>query len=321
MAATKRDYYEVLGVGRGASEKEIRQAYRKLARKYHPDLNPNDKTAEARFKEIGEAYEVLSDAEKRAKYDRYGHDWQLREQQEEAARKAGFDPNSFQQGNGGFTWTWESGQPGGFGSTGRGFGGFSDILEEILQGASGGRAGWRTRTQPMRGQDVEHPLEVSLAEAYTGTTRILQMEGPENRRLEVKIPAGVKDGSRVRIAGEGAPGMSGGPRGDLYLVITVRPDPLFERKGDDLYVEVPVALSELMLGGEVHVPTPRGTKLALKVPPETQNGKLFRLGGQGMPRLQGAGRGDLYAKVKAVLPTNLSPREKELFKELAKLRS
>ncbi len=322
MATTRRDYYDILGVARNAPEKEIRQAYRKLARKYHPDLNPNDKGAEAKFKEIGEAYEVLVDQSKRAKYDRFGHDWQMREQQEEAARKAGFDPSAFGQESGGFNRNWQSSEPSGFGSTSRGFGGFSDILEEILQGGGGGgRAGWRTKAGPTHGQDFDHPVEVTLAEAYNGTTRILQMETPENRRLEVKIPAGVKNGSRVRVAGEGLPGMGGGTKGDLYLVITVRPDPNFERKGDDLQVEIPVPLTTLILGGETHVPTPKGTKLALKIPPETQNGKLFRLGGQGMPHLQGGGKGDILAKVKAVLPTKLTEREKELFSELAKLRS
>ncbi|MHB0870908.1 MAG: DnaJ C-terminal domain-containing protein [Chloroflexota bacterium] len=316
-----RDYYEVLGVGRNASEKEIKQAYRRLARKYHPDVNPNDKGAEASFKEIGEAYEVLSDKEKRAKYDRYGHRWREVEAQEEAARKAGFGgfqgrpgAQGWGAGPGSQEWQWEAEGP-------VGGGGFSDILEEILRGAGGrGRSGARTRPTPIRGEDLEHPLEISLAEAYTGTTRILQMEAPTRRRLEVKIPAGVRDGSRVRVAGEGAPGFAGGPRGDLYLAISVRPDPNFERKGDDLYVDVPVPLETLILGGEVHVPTPKGTRLALRIPPETQNGKLFRLGGQGMPHLQGGGRGDLYARVKAVLPTNLSPRERELFQELAKLR-
>lgn len=312
----KRDYYDILGVSRNASDKEIRQAYRKMARKYHPDVNPGDKTAEVRFKEIGEAYEVLSDQEKRAKYDRYGHGWQNREAQEEAARRAGFRPGEFRRGPDGTAWEWETGP--GAGDFG---GGFSDILEQILRGGEGrARSGARTRTQPTRGEDLEYPLEVSLAEAYSGTSRILQMESPQNRRLEVKIPAGVRDGSRVRVAGEGAPGMFGGPKGDLHLVISVRPDPNFERKGDDLYVEVPVPLETLILGGEAHVPTPKGTRLALRIPPETQNGKQFRLGGQGMPHLQGTGRGDLYAKVKAVLPTDLTPRERELFQELARLR-
>ena len=311
-----RDYYDILGVGRNASEKEIRQAYRKLARRYHPDVNPSDKAAESKFKEIGEAYEVLSDSVKRAKYDRYGHNWQQMEAQEEAARQAGFRPGGFQSGPAGATWEWETGPGAGFGT-----GGFSDILEEILRGTGGrGRAGSRSSVQPTSGTDVEHPLEVSLAEALSGTTRILQMEGQQTKRLEVKVPAGVRDGSRIRVAGEGGPGIAGGPRGDLYLVVSVRPDPNFERKDDDLQVEIPVPLETLILGGEAHVPTPKGTRLALKIPAETQNGKLFRLTGQGMPHLQGGGRGDLYAKVKVVLPTNISPREKELFEELARLR-
>lgn len=312
---SKRDYYEVLGVTRSAPEKEIRQAYRKLARKFHPDVNPNDKNAETKFKEIGEAYEVLSDKGKRAKYDRWGHDWQQMDQQEEAARKAGFDPSQLRRNpSGGFEFRGAPFQ-------GTGGGGFEDVLDQILRG-SGGRGSWqgRTQTRSMKGEDVEYPVEVTLAEAYSGTTRILQMESPERRRLEVKIPAGVQEGSRIRIAGEGAPGFGGGPKGDLYLVITVAPNPHFERKGDDLYTEVLVPLDQLMLGGEAHVPTPKGNKLALTIPSETQNGKQFRLTGQGMPHLNGAGRGHLYAKVKAVLPTDLSPRERELFQELARLR-
>lgn len=313
----KRDYYEVLGVARTATEKDIRASYRKLARKHHPDVNPNDKAAEAKFKEIGEAYEVLSDKDKRAKYDRWGPDWEQRERAEEAARQAGFDPGAFRQTTDGYEFHTT-----GFGNPGAG-GGFEDILEQILGGVGGrGRGNWRTRAQTtsMPGEDMEHPVQVTLAEAYTGTARVLQIDGPERRRIEVKIPAGVRDGSRIRMAGEGGTGIGGGKKGDLYLVISVVPDPQFERKEDDLYVEVGVPLTTLALGGEAHVPTPTGKKLALRIPPETQNAKLFRLGGQGMPHLQGGGKGDLYAKMKAVLPEGLSVREKELFEELARLR-
>jgi curved DNA-binding protein len=232
----------------------------------------------------------------------------MREAQEEATRKAGFDPGGFQ---------WRTQSPGGdFGDFGGAEGGFGDILNEILRGQAGTRGGYRVRS--MAGHDIEHPVEVTLAEAFSGTARILHMEG--GRRLEVKIPAGVRTGSRVRIAGEGAPGIGGGPAGDLYLVTTVREDPTFERKDDDLYVEVPVDLATMMLGGEVFVPTPRGNRLALRIPTETQNGRLFRLAGQGMPRLGKSGRGDLFARVKAVLPSSLSERERELFEELATLR-
>jgi curved DNA-binding protein len=313
MPATKRDYYEVLGVPRNATEKEIRQAYRRLARQYHPDLNPGDKTAETRFKEIGEAYEVLSDPEKRKKYDRYGHNWQQAEAAEAAARSAGFQH---------FDFGWRPGAGGApFGATGGFFTDslFGDLLEDLF--APRGRGGFRSRTAAQPGQDLEQPIEVTLEEAFAGTQRVIQVQTPDGRlrRLEVKIPPGVTDGSRIRIAGEGGPGF-GGPPGDLYLVVSVRPHPVFQRKGDDLYVEVPVPLYVLVLGGEAQVPTPKGTRLALRIPPETQNGRVFRLAGQGMPRLQGDGRGDLYATVKAVLPTALSERERELFRELARQR-
>ena len=170
----------------------------------------------------------------------------------------------------------------------------------------------------MRGQDMETPVEVTLDEAFKGASRLV---GFDDRRLEVKIPAGVKDGSRVRIAGQGGPGYGGGKSGDLYLVVSVKPHKLFVRKGDDLYVDVSVQLTVAVLGGEAEVPTPKGGKLALKIPPETQNGRVFRLGGQGIPHLGKSGRGDLLARVKVVLPTKLSPQEKELFGQLSQLRS
>lgn len=307
MAAAK-DYYTTLGVKRDATEKEIKQAYRKLARKLHPDVNPGDKTAEAKFKEINEAYEVISDPEKRKKYDQFGANWQHADQFTSQGYRGA--PGDF----GGFR-----GETGAYGTeAGGGFGGLGDIFEEILRGR-GGRAG--RQPFPRRGEDIEYPIEISLEEAYNGGTRLIDVSAPQpggqvrQRRLEVKIPPGVTTGSRVRIAGEGQPGIAGGPKGDLYLLVSVRPHPQFERKGDDLHVEVPVNYLDAILGGEVEVPTLKG-KLALKIPTGTQNGKVFRLAGQGMPKLGSQLKGDLYVKVRAILPTSLSPEERQLFERL-----
>ena len=313
MAATRRDYYDLLGVKRDASEKEIRQAYRKLARKYHPDINPNDKTSEERFKQVSEAYEVLSDKDKRGKYDRYGHDWQMAEQAE-AARAQGYGPGGFR------TRTYTTGDPSDmediFG--GGGDGGLGGIFGDLFGRAGGGRR----RGETIPGQDIDQPVTVSLDEAFNGTTRILSMPTAEGtmRRIEVRIPPGVRDGSRVRVASEGSPSPFGGPKGDLYLVVSIAPHKTFERKDDDLHIKVPVPLHVAVLGGEVEVPTLKGGKLALRIPPETQNGRKIRLANQGMPRLTGNGHGDLYAEVAVVLPTHLSEEERGLFHRLAELR-
>jgi len=309
----QRDLYDVLGVARGAGEKEIRQAYRRLARKHHPDLNPNDKAAEARFKEIQHAYDVLSDKKSRALYDRFGHDWQR-------AADVGAAGASATPGGAGARWGSGTGQRPDFD--------FSQIFGDDLLGGifgasrGGGARGFGREPVRLRGEDVEYPVEVTLEEAYQGTTRKIELQAPEGpiRTLEVKIPAGVATGARVRVAGQGGPGLGGGPSGDLFLVVTVRPHALFERRGDDLYVTVPVGLTTAMLGGEVQVPTPAGTRLALKIPAESQNGQRFRLAGRGLPHLSGGGRGDLYAELKVQLPRGLSARERELIEELAKLR-
>ncbi len=304
-----KDYYKILGVGKDATAGEIKRAYRKLARKYHPDMNPDDKQAEERFKEINEAYEVLTDPKKRAKYDQLGtsyHEWQ---------RHGAPD---------GFDWgRWTEGFPG---STRAGhsdtlddlfgYGGFSDFFETIF-GNMGQRSTGRARTTSRRGQDYTQPIDVTLEEAYNGTTRILQVNG---QRLEVKIPPGVKTGSRVRVRGKGGPGRAGGLPGDLYLDVIILPHERFERVGDDLYCDVPVDLYTAVLGGRVQVPA-LGGPLILKIPPETQNGRLFRLKGQGMPSLGKKGtHGDLFVKVQVKLPQNLSKKEKALFRELARLQ-
>ncbi|MBC8275365.1 MAG: DnaJ domain-containing protein [Chloroflexi bacterium] len=320
-----KDYYAILGVGRSASEKEIKQAYRRLARKYHPDVNPGDKAAEAKFKEMSEAYEVLSDPEKRKKYDRFGDQWQYAEQFAKAGQGAQRDFSK-----GGTYTTFDFGDLGDLG----------DVFGGIFRGFGSG-SGTARRFAGARARSLEHPVEVTLEEAYHGTRRVLQLQAEEPcsvcrgsgrvgrarcsncggsgrllrpKRLEVKIPPGVAGGSRGRIAGQGGQGYDGA-KGDLYLGVKVLPHQAFERKGDNLHVEVPVPLVTAMLGGEVGVPALKGN-VALKVPAETQNGKVFRLAGQGMPHLNDSSRGDMFAKVKVVLPTKLTSQERQLFEQL-----
>jgi molecular chaperone DnaJ/curved DNA-binding protein len=311
-ANTRRDYYTVLGVPRTATDKELKTAYRKLARKHHPDVNPGDKKSESLFKEIGEAYSVLSDTEKRKKYDRWGHNWEKIDQAQAAGATYGGRPG------GGTTWTTTGGDgaAGGFNVESDDLGG----LFEQLFGRTAAAGRTRVRSAPRKGADAEQPVEISLEEAFNGTQRTFQlrdMQTGETRSVEVKIPAGATDGLRVRVAGKGEPGLAGAPAGDLYLIISIKAHPLFEREGDDLRVKVQTPLYSAVLGGEVMVPTPKGSQLALKVPPETANGQRIRLAGQGMPRVNGTGRGDLYAEITVQLPKSLSEREKTLFAELA----
>ncbi len=325
-----KDYYSILGVKRDASEREIKQAYRRLARKYHPDVNPGDKSAEAKFKEINQAHEVLSDKERRKKYDQFGDQWQYADQFDKAGRRQ--TPfRDFGRGGGTSGIRFEQGNLG-------------SLFDDLLQGFSARTS--RRRPRSRRGQDIEYPVKVTLEEAYHGSNRTISLQDEQAcsgcggtgqiqnlpcsvckgtgkvahlKRLEVKIPSGVKDGSRVRLAGKGGQGYAGGANGNLYLVISVKPHRLFKRDGDDLYVEVVIPLTVAMLGGEIQVPT-LNDKLALKILPETQNGRIFRLAGQGMPHLGNSSRGNLLAKVKVMLPTNLSPQEKELFNKLGELR-
>ncbi|MFN7162040.1 MAG: molecular chaperone DnaJ, partial [Fimbriimonadales bacterium] len=344
---------QILGVSRNADEKEIKSAYRKLARKYHPDVNPGDKAAEEKFKQINEAYQVLSDPEKRAAYDRYGEQWQAYQRMRE------------QYG--------ENFQPGGFETP---FGSFQEFIENLLRGG-GFEDSLRVQRAP---RDIEQTLEISLEDAIRGATRTIQLSLEEpcetcngtgvapNRRqtcracggtgrrrfgmfglemhcdecdgtgvvgapcptcrgrgtvrrtrtLTVNIPAGVTEGQRLRLAGEGAAGANG-KRGDLYLRLKLRPDPRFERQGDDLYTEVDIDYLTAILGGEVSAPTPHGA-VQMKVPPGTQSGTRFRLAGRGLPL--GKGKiGDLYVRARITVPKRLSPRERELLEALQQLRT
>lgn len=311
-----KDYYNILGVDRDADEQEIKRAYRKLALKYHPDKNPDDPNAEERFKEINEAYEVLGDPEKRAKYDQLGSSYRQWQQ-------AGGQP-------GGFDWSqWTRGAPGGqrvrvdIGDLGEMFGGgFSDFFEQIFAGGvprgagrsrSARRPGGRAQAHS-RGRDLEQPITISFEEAYSGTTRTIRHNG---RSLQVKIPPGAQTGTRVRLSGQGESGM--GASGDLYLDVRVQPDDRFRRSGADLHTDVEVDLYTAVLGGEVEVPTPAGPVM-LSVPAGSQPGQRFRLKGRGMPRLRDPEEhGDLYAHLNVQLPQDLSAEERELFEKLTEL--
>lgn len=331
-----KDYYKTLGVKKNADADEIKKAYRKLARKYHPDVNPDDKSAEEKFKDLNEAYEVLSDEDKRAKYDRFGAEWQQ-------YSRAGGRPEDFNWGN------WGAGQPGSGGYTqyrtvspeefeqmfGRSAGsggatGFSDFFD-FLFGAMGGRqTGFggsyssadnpfgRTGQSPTPAMlDQEHPVQITLEEAFQGTTRALQWES--GRRVEAKIPRGVRTGSRVRLSGQG--GSGDGRAGDLYLKVEVLPHPIYERDGDDLKMTVAVDLFTALLGGKVSVAA-MDKSVNLTIPAGIRNGKVFRLSKLGMPKLRRPDeRGDLYVMVAIELPEHLSEEEKTLVKQWQAIRS
>ncbi|TPW26470.1 molecular chaperone DnaJ [Pararhizobium mangrovi] len=354
----KADFYETLGVARGADEKELKSAYRKLAMKYHPDKNPDNKDAEVRFKEINEAYETLKDPQKRAAYDRYGH-------------------AAFENGGAG----------GGFGGGGGfGAGGFSDIFEDIFGEMMGGRARRSTGGRE-RGADLRYNMEVDLEEAFAGKTaqihvptsitcdvcsgsgakpgsqpqtcqtcggngRVRAAQGffsvertcptcqgrgqtisdpcdkchgqgrvTEERSLSVNIPSGIEDGTRIRLAGEGEAGFRGGPSGDLYIFLSVRPHEFFQRDGADLFCAVPVSMTTAALGGKFEVGTIDGTKSRVSIPEGTQHGRQFRLKGKGMPVLRSNQHGDLYIQIAVETPKNLSRRQRELLEEFEELSS
>jgi molecular chaperone DnaJ len=373
--AAGKDFYKTLGVERSATEKEIKAAYRKLARKYHPDVNPGESGAEERFKDISEAYEVLSDPDKRQKYDAFGSQWEA----------GGGAP-----GAGGFTFRQGGGAPGAGGvkfdfDTGGAH--WEDLLGSFFGGA-GGAAGQadprRAARQQQRGADLQYEIEVTLEEAFHGGERRFTITAPDTcptchgsgaepgasletcsqcqgsgrgvswrgfslggdtcdrcqgtgkipsqkchtcrgaghverpRAVTVSIPKGVDDGNKLRVAGQGSPGEHGAPAGDLYLNVKMRPHALFERKGEDLYVDLPVTFAEAALGGDVEVPT-MGAKVTMKIPPGVQSGQQLRLTGQGMPRRAG-GSGNLFARLKVAVPRNLSDEERELIEKLRALR-
>jgi molecular chaperone DnaJ len=325
-----KDYYAILGVQRKADEKEIKSAYRKLARKYHPDVNPGSKDAEEKFKEISEAYDVLSDATKRAQYDRFGEQWK-------AYSRAGAGPGPEHYPEGGFEW-----------DLGTGGANLNDLFETLFGGMRGHSA-----RPPAGGEDLEYGIDLSLEEAQRGVTKTLSLtvedicprckgmgtvreasgKGrtggicPEchglgrvgrSRQVQVKIPAGISEGQRIRLAGEGAAGANG-KRGDLFLLVRLKQHPLFEREGRDLYVDVRVPYTVAALGGDVEVPTLNGNR-TLAVPAGIQSGQKLRVSGQGLGANGRGKAGDLYARIRVSVPKDVSPRERELLRELATIR-
>lgn len=331
-----KDYYVVLGVPKNAAEKDIKSAYRRLAKKWHPDANAgNAKEAEEKFKEIQEAYEVLGDSEKRRKYDVLGSDWQQASRQAEQQRqyRTHQDQTFYDFGGGG-------------GGAQSGPSGFSDFFDMFFSGV-GRRQTPQGNPFSQRGQDLETTIELTLRDAYDGGKKSVSLQLEDacprcrgtgtldgrlcpnchgtgtvlaTKKFEVSVPKGIGNGQRIRLAGQGGAGVNGGAGGDLFLIVKLRDDPTYERKGDDLYVDLPVGLYDLVLGGDVKVPTMAG-QVSMTIPQGTQNNRLLRLSGKGMPKVKGGGAGDEYVRLIGQLPQNLSDKEKKLFTELAALRN
>jgi curved DNA-binding protein len=312
-----KDYYTTLGVTKTATADEIKKAFRKLAREHHPDKNAGNKESEAKFKEISEAYEVLSDPEKRKKYDQLGSRYKDYERSGGRADDFNWQEWAANQGAGG---GFGGGAGGGF--SGDQFGGMSDFFKNVFGGNFSGGGGFggggaRRTARASRGADVQANAEISLEEAFKGTSRLVQVG---DHKLEVKFKPGITDGQTMKISGKGMPGSGGGPAGDLLISVTVEHTNEFERRGDDLFADLPISIYTAVLGGTATISTFRG-KLNVKIPAETQQSHLLRLKGQGMPHYGKTGsHGDLYVRLQVQVPKNLSEREKELFEELAALR-
>ena len=312
-----KDYYEILGVSPNADKKVIQQAFRQLARKVHPDVNPDNKEAEEKFKTINEAYQVLSDAEQRKKYDNLRGQYQ--QWQQTGGRQQDFDWQNWSAQPGeeaNVRYTNPEDQEDLFGGTSA----YSDFFTNIFgrQGGRGRGTGQGKAPGPRRGRDVEYEVDLTLEEAFHGADRSLEMDG---HRFKAGIPAGVRTGSRVRLAGQGEPGQNGGPAGDLYMIIRVLPNDTFEREGDDLHIEVPLDIFTAIAGGEVRIPALE-RPLTLTIPARTNANQNFRISGKGMPRLGNPKeRGDLFARVRLVLPDTLSDQEVNTIREMASARS
>lgn len=334
-----KDYYKVLGVSKTAAQDDIKKAYRKLARQYHPDANPGNKQAEDKFKEIGEAYEVLKDPEKRSRYDQLGSNWK---QFSRAGGQQGWQGSPGAQGQHGYTYDF-SGSDFGFQDLGSGFSDFFEMFfgrgsddrystvftnfggtgQKTQRTQEGGssqqqrRNFWRNSTV-QKGQDYQYDLNITLREAYFGTQRTISLQKEGNlRTVNVKVPKGIKDGGKIRVKGEGGAGPRGGEAGDLYLAVHLISHHFYTMKGEDLYCELPVTITEAIFGAKIDIPTFAGT-VSMKLPANTQAGKTLRLKGKGMPKLKSTDSGDLYVKVRVVVPSGLSDEQKNKLSEFAK---